>query len=55
MYETFDHTADLGLRSACAELETLFAEAAAAVFSVIIPDLTTVRPEVCREVRAAAG
>jgi SHS2 domain-containing protein len=43
MYETFDHTADLGLRIRAANLDTLFAEAAEALFSVIVTDLTTVR------------
>jgi SHS2 domain-containing protein len=54
MYETFDHTADLGLRVRTTDLETLFAEAAAAVFTAIVPDLTTVQPQVCREVRLPA-
>jgi len=44
MYETFDHTADLGLRIRAADLDTLFAEAATALFSVIVEDLTTVEP-----------
>jgi SHS2 domain-containing protein len=51
MFETFDHTADLGLRVRAPGLETLFAEAATAVFSAIVSDLTTVMPRVCREVR----
>jgi SHS2 domain-containing protein len=51
MYETFDHTADLGLRVGAPDVETLFVEAAAALFSVIVSDLTTVQPELCREVR----
>src|SRR5262249_4894276 len=44
MYETFDHTADLGLRVRSADLDTLFAEAAEALFSVIVEDLGTVAP-----------
>ena len=44
MYETFDHTADLGLRIRAADLNTLFAEAAQALFSIIIEDLATVAP-----------
>jgi SHS2 domain-containing protein len=51
MHETFDHTADLGLRVQAPDLETLFAEMATALFSTIIPDLTTVEPQLCREVR----
>ena len=44
MFETFDHTADLGLRVRAADLDTLFAEAATALFSTIVEDLATVRP-----------
>lgn len=44
MYETFEHTADLGLRIRAPDLDTLFAEAAMALFSVIVEDLTTVEP-----------
>jgi SHS2 domain-containing protein len=44
MYETFDHTADLGLRIRAADLDTLFAEAARALFAVLVEDLNTVAP-----------
>jgi SHS2 domain-containing protein len=44
MYEHFEHTADLGLRVRAADLDTLFAEAAEALFSAVVEDLTTVRP-----------
>ncbi len=44
MFETFEHTADLGLRIRAADLDTLFAEAAQGLFSVLVEDLTTVRP-----------
>src|SRR5207302_7431422 len=44
MYETFDHTADLGLRIRAADLDTLFVEAAQALFGTIVEDLATVRP-----------
>jgi SHS2 domain-containing protein len=44
MYETFDHTADLGLRIQAAELNTLFAEAACALFATLIENLDSVRP-----------
>jgi SHS2 domain-containing protein len=43
MYETFEHTADLGLRIRAASLNALFAEAAEALFAVIVDDLGTVR------------
>jgi SHS2 domain-containing protein len=49
MYETFDHTADLGLRVRAPNLNTLFAEAAQALFAVIVDDLDTVNP--AQEVR----
>ncbi len=51
MFETFDHTADLGLRARAADLDTLFAEAALALFSAIVEDLSAVRPETAREVQ----
>ena len=43
MYETFEHTADLGLRVRAADLNVLFAEAARGLFSIIVADLATVR------------
>lgn len=45
MYETFDHTADLGLRARAADLPSLFAEAARGLFSMFVADLDTVREE----------
>jgi SHS2 domain-containing protein len=42
MHETFDHTADLGLRIRAATLDELFAEAAEAMFAAIVEDLRTV-------------
>jgi SHS2 domain-containing protein len=44
MYELFEHTADLGLRVRAADLNTLFAEAAACLFSAVLEDVGTVRP-----------
>lgn len=44
MYELFGHTADLGLRIRAADLDTLFVEAAQALFSAIVEDLASVRP-----------
>ena len=43
MYETFEHTADLGLRVRAPDLDTLFAEAAGALFAAIIEDPGTVQ------------
>jgi SHS2 domain-containing protein len=42
MYETFEHTADLGLRVRSPDLDTLFAEAAQALFAAIVEDLGSV-------------
>jgi SHS2 domain-containing protein len=44
MYETFDHTADLGLRIRAADLNTLFAEAAQALFATLVENLDAVAP-----------
>jgi SHS2 domain-containing protein len=54
MYETFEHTADLGLRVRAADLDTLFAEAAQGLFAMIVEDLATVRPEQKLEVSLPA-
>ena len=51
MYETFEHTADLGLRVRAPDLDTLFAEAARALVSVIVEDLDSVRPAEKLDVR----
>jgi SHS2 domain-containing protein len=45
MYETFDHTADLGLRIRAADLNMLFAEAGLALESALVEDPGAVRPE----------
>jgi SHS2 domain-containing protein len=44
MFETFDHTADLGLRILSQDLNTLFAEAGLALFSTIVENIDAVRP-----------
>jgi SHS2 domain-containing protein len=44
MFELFDHTADVGLRIRAADLDTLFADAARAMFSVMAGDMDAVRP-----------
>lgn len=43
MYETFEHTADLGLRVRAPDIDTLFSEAAQCMFSAIVEDPATVR------------
>ena len=53
MFETFDHTADVGLRIRAADLDTLFADAARAMFSVMAGNLGAVRPT--EEVRITLG
>jgi len=50
MFEFFEHTADLGLRARAADLDTLFAEAAQALFAAIVEDLATIRPDQCVEI-----
>jgi SHS2 domain-containing protein len=42
-YEIFEHTADLGIRVQAADLNSLFAEAGRALFSVIAHNLDDVR------------
>jgi SHS2 domain-containing protein len=44
MYETFEHTADLGLRVRAANLETLFVDAGRGLTSIIVANLDAVRP-----------
>jgi SHS2 domain-containing protein len=51
MFEFFEHTADLGLRVRAPDLDTLFAEAAQAVFAAIVEDLRTVEPRERLDVR----
>src|SRR5437899_678066 len=51
MYETFEHTADLGLRVRATDLDTLFIEAAQCLFSAIVEDPATVQPTKRIEVR----
>ena len=43
MYETFEHTADLGLRAWGPDLSTAFADVAAALFSTVLENLDSVR------------
>jgi SHS2 domain-containing protein len=43
MYETFEHTADVGIRVRAAELPELFADAARGMFSLMVPNLDEVR------------
>jgi SHS2 domain-containing protein len=53
MYETFEHTADLGLRVTAPDLDTLFAEAASGLVSMIVANLDEIR--LVREVGFCLG
>jgi SHS2 domain-containing protein len=44
MFETFDHTADLGLRVRAPDLDTLFIDAARALFAAIVENPASVQP-----------
>jgi SHS2 domain-containing protein len=44
MYETFEHTADVGLRVRAATLEELFSEAARGLFSLIVENFDHIQP-----------
>jgi SHS2 domain-containing protein len=50
MYETFEHTADLGLRVRAADLDSLFAEAGRALFAALVDDLDSVEPRERQEI-----
>ena len=45
MYETFDHTADVGIRVSAPDLATLFAEAAKGLLSLLVEDIDSVEPK----------
>jgi SHS2 domain-containing protein len=44
MHETFEHTADLGLRIRAADPETLFAEAGAALMATLVENPEAIEP-----------
>jgi SHS2 domain-containing protein len=43
MHETFEHTADIGIRVRAGTLEELFADAARGLFSVMVENMAAVR------------
>ncbi len=43
MYETFDHTADVGIRVAAPDLPAVFREAARGLLSLLVEDVDAVR------------
>ncbi len=45
MFETFEHTADLGLRVRAAELNDVFAEAGRGLFSIVVENPNEIRPQ----------
>lgn len=51
MYETFAHTADVGLRARASDVNTLFAEAARGLFSLVVMDLSAVEARTGIELR----
>jgi SHS2 domain-containing protein len=55
MHELFEHTADLGLRAAAPDLDTLFAEAAACLFTAVVEDISTVRPTTAVRIELAGS
>jgi SHS2 domain-containing protein len=44
MYETFEHTADIGIRARATDLNGLFEDAARALFAVLVANPEAVRP-----------
>ncbi|MFT5526135.1 MAG: SHS2 domain-containing protein [Pirellulaceae bacterium] len=55
MYETFDHTADLGLRVRAASVEQLFEEAAMCLFEMMVVNLEDVKSVVSKTVEITAN
>jgi SHS2 domain-containing protein len=53
MHELFEHTADLGLRVRASDLNTLFAEAAECLFSAVLEDIGSVKPDIAITVEIA--
>jgi SHS2 domain-containing protein len=51
MFELFEHTADLGLRARAPDLDTLFADAAAALFAAIVDDPNAIEPRQRHDIR----
>lgn len=53
MFETFDHTADIGLRVSAATLEELFVDAARGLTSLLVENVADVQPIVSESVTLA--
>jgi SHS2 domain-containing protein len=54
MFETFDHTADLGLRIRAKDLDSLFREAAQALIAVLVDNPASIEARVKLEFRMEA-
>lgn len=54
MFETFDHTADIGLRVTAATREELFIEAARGLTSLLVDNPQEIRPMVSEAVQLSA-
>ena len=55
MYETFDHTADLGFRATAPDLDALFADMARCLFASVIENPDAIRPEVEQTIEIAGS
>jgi len=55
MYETFDHTADLGLRVAADDLPSLMVEAARGLTAMLLDDPSTIQPRETATFTVAGG
>jgi SHS2 domain-containing protein len=53
MFETFDHTADIGLRVSATTLAELFVEAARGLTSLLVENIDDVRPVVSETMQLA--
>ncbi|MBK7993509.1 MAG: archease [Blastocatellia bacterium] len=51
MYEIFEHTADLGLRVKAKDINTLFAEAALGMFSLVVENVDQISPKETLEIQ----
>jgi SHS2 domain-containing protein len=54
MFETFDHTADLGLRIRAPNLNSLFSEAGQALTSILVDNPASIEPRHRLEIRISA-
>lgn len=55
MFETFDHTADIGLRVSAETIEELFIDAARGLTSLLVENVDDVRPTQTETIRLAGS